>query len=246
MKKLLIVGAIIALLGSCQKATPVSNEESVNITLSYSLDTSIGEDMTKSSDTELWGKFFNKIKNGEFVAPSYTLTFTEKKSGAKYVFEGDWESQDMVTIKTGDYLVTGTSIAKGNFISEKASLSFDTEVTIAPSQTSLTIPAKYDCFLIAFAMSDITSLQNHVSYESNMGGKTGESVNFYTFSEHYYAFSRKIYNSKYENESYIKGIRKSGATFHIYTSKIDFQKGKYYFYTDASSLYSLPEMEAGE
>lgn len=248
MKKILLIVAAIAVLAGCKKPeAPIILPEDVQITISYSLDTSVGSDMTKSSDAELWEKFYKKMKMGEMVAESYKLIFTELTSGAKYEFEGSWADQDIVTIKTGKYTVTGTSTSEqDNYIQKRASLIFDTEVTISASQTSITLPALYDCFLIAFAKSNITHLSNHVSYDSNMGGVSGETLTFFTFDDHYYAFSRKLYNTKYAKECYIKGKREDGSSFTIYTADLAFEKGKYYFYTDASSLYSLPEMQPGE
>lgn len=246
MKKIIIAFAVLLAMAGCEKEKSNRLEQDVNICLSYSLDTSIGENMTKSSNAEVWQLFYGKIKSGEFVAPSYKLTFTEQQTGQIYVFNGNWADNDMVTIKTGNYLVTGYSTADGKYIQEKASLSFNTEVSISAEQTHIVLPATYNCFLLAFAKSNITILQNHVKYASNMGGQSGTSSDFYVFADHYYVFSSKLYDSSYPEDCYIKGTRENGSTFTIYTKNIDFSKGKYYFYTDISSLYSLPEMEAGE
>lgn len=247
MKKILLIFAAIAALTGCKKPeAPIILPEDVQITISYSLDTSVGSDMTKSSDAELWQKFYDKMKSGEFVAPSYSLTFTEKKSGAKYKFDGKWVDKDIIILKAGEYNVTGTSHADGKYIQEQASISFNTDVTVSATQPNIVLPASYDCFLLAFPKADITSIVNHVSYESNIGGKTGESVHFYTFENSYYAYSRKIYNSSYPDESYIKGTKEDKSTFTIYTADLAFEKGKYYFYTAASSIFSLPEMSSGE
>lgn len=245
MKRIILFATMLALFIACEKPTPSPQE--VNITLAYSLDTSVGESMTRASDSELWGKFYAKMKTGELVAESYTLTFTEKTTGAKYEFNGKWADNDIVTIKTGNYIVEGTSRPeKATYIQEQASLTFNAEITISAAQTSLVLPAQYDCFLLAFYKSNITNMSNSVTYDSNMGGVSGESVSFYSFENHYYAFSRKLYNDKYADRCYIKGKREDGSTFTIYTSGLAFEKGKYYFYTDASSIFSLPEMTTGE
>lgn len=241
----LLAFAMVTLVG-CQKETLKPAEQDVEFTISYTLGTPSSAEMTKSSDTELWQKFYEKMKAGELVAPSYSLTFTEKKSAAKYEFEGKWADKDIIILKAGEYNVTGTSHAEGKYIQQQASISFNTDVTVSATQPNIVLPASYDCFLLAFPKADITSLVNHVSYESNMGGKTGEAVNFYSLENNYYAFSRKIYNSSYPKESYIKGTKEDNSTFTIYTADLVFEKGKYYFYTASSSIFSLPEMDAGE
>lgn len=246
MRRIALFISGIAVFASCQKPLPDIKEDIASFTISYTLDKPSGSEMTKSSDAELWGKFYEKIKSGEFVAPSYSLIFTEKETGAKYEFKGNWADRDVVTLKTGEYNVTGKSNAEGRFIQERASISFDTDISISSTQGNIVLPASYNCFLLAFPKSDIKDLKNFVSFESNLGGKTSEAVDFYEFSDNYYAFSRKIYDSTYPAESYIKGVREDDTTFTIYTADIAFEKGKYYFYSGSSLLFSLPEMTPGE
>lgn len=240
MKKLAIIFAAIAVLAGCEKPAQEPTPQDVNITITYSLDTSVGSDMTKATDAEVFDMFYQKMKTGELVAPSYNLTFTETATGAKYEFSGDWADKDMITIRTGKYKIEGTSTATGNYIQQLASIKFDEEVEISTSSSSITLKAIYDCFLLAFAKSDITSLVC-VPYQSSY---VPDNQKFFTLDDYYYAFvNDKLYSVK--SEGYIKGNRGQD-TFKIMTGNATFEKGKYYIYNDVSGSFELPKMEAGE
>ena len=224
MKRIAIIIAAIAVLVGCEKPTPEPVAEDVNITIAYTLDTSVGSNMTRATDAEVFDMFYQKMKSGEMVAPSYRLTFKEITNGAKYVFEGDREEDDMITIRTGKYLVEGTSTAEGECMQDKASLKFKQEIDILTSSKSVTLNAIYDCFLLAFAKSDITSLGN--KHHSNY-----TPVPFFTFKDYYYTFANNgIYSQAFGGEEsvYILGTREDGSTFKILTYYAPFEKGKYY------------------
>ena len=242
MKKLAIIITVIAVLAGCQKTTPEPTPQDVNVTITYTLDTSVGSDMTKATDAEVFDMFYQKMKTGEMVEPSYKLIFTETNTGAQYVFNGEWGENDIITIRTGNYRVTGTSTAEGECMQEIASLKFEQEIEISTSSTSITLNAIYDCFLLAFAKSDIVELANkhHNNYTPTP---------FFTFGDYYYAFiSDKIWSYVMEtgkDNVYIIGTREDGSTFKILTYNAAFEKGKYYIYNDVSGSFELPKMEAG-
>lgn len=239
MKKLaFFVATIIAVFG-CKKVVPETTPQDVNITLSYTLDTSVGADMTRATNAEVFEMFYQKLKTGEFVEPSYNLTFTEVTTGAKYEFSGKWANKDMITIRTGRYIVQGNSTAKGNYIQELASLTFNEEIDITASSSSVSLKAIYDCFLLAFAKSNISSLVC-VPYKSEYAP---DDKNFFTYNDYYYAFVNDVlYHVK--NEGYIRVERKQG-TCKIMTGNANFEKGKYYIYTDVNGSFELPKMEPG-
>lgn len=239
MKKFIIIFAAIAVLAGCEKPAQEPTPQDVNITISYTLDTSVGSDMTKATDAEVFDMFYQKMKTGELVAPSYKLIFTETTTGAKYEFSGKWVDKDMVTIRTGKYKIEGTSTASGNYIQELASIKFDEEIEISTTSSIVTLKAIYDCFLLAFAKSDITSLVC-VPYQSNY---VPDNHAFYEFEDYYYAFvNDKLYST--QSEGHILG-RRTQDTFKIMTGYAAFEKGKYYIYNDVSGSFELPKMEAG-
>lgn len=237
MKKIAIVAILIALFAGCEKPSPAPEELSdVTLSLTYTLDTSVGADMTKATDADIFDMFYQKMKTGELTAQSYSLTFTETTTGEVYVFNGRWGSNSMITIQTGKYHITGTSKADGQYIQEKASLIFDEEMEISSSSSSVVLKAAYDCFLLAFAKSDIKSMENY--YFS--GGRN----QFYVLNNYFYVFvNDTMYHKSYKSEGYIKGTRTDDSTFMIYTGKANFEKGKYYIYNDVGGSFELPEMD---
>lgn len=242
MKRIAIILAAIAVLVGCEKPTPEPVAEDVNITIAYTLDTSVGSDMTRATDAEVFDMFYKKMKSGEMVAPNYQLIFTETTTGAQYVFDGEWEENDMITIRTGKYKVTGNSTAEGECMQELASLSFEQEIEISTSSKNVVLTAKYDCFLLAFAKSDIVELVN--KHHNNYTGTP-----FFTFGDYYYTFvNNQIWTYVMDSDKsnvYIKGTREDGSTFKILTYNAAFEKGKYYIYNDVSGSFELPKMEAG-
>lgn len=240
MKRIVFVcTAIVTLLGCCkhEPARPAEPQD-VSVVITYKLDTSKGSNMTKATDAEVFDMFYQKMKTGELTAPSYKLTFTETTTGAKYEFHGNWKDKDLITIRTGKYKVEGKSTADGEHIQEIASLMFNEEIEISTSSTSVTLNALYDCFLLAFGKSDITSMENYF-WE-------GSREQFFVMNNYYYVFVKDLmYQSAYKESAYIKGTRSNGSTFKIMTGKANFEKGKYYIYSDVSGSFELPKMEAG-
>lgn len=240
MKKIaIIIAAILALLG-CQKPTPEPIAKEVQISLSYSIDTPKGNDMTKITDEDIFDIFYQKMKTGELVAPSYELTFTEVNTKETYVFNGKWANKSLITMKTGKYNVTGKSKAEGEYIQELASLKFDEEIEITASTSAITLQAIYDCFLLIFVKSDIIVMENYYWQ--------GNRVPLFVLSDYYYAYA----NDKLHSDSitqamkdyiYIIGKRSDGTTFKIMTVGAGFEKGKYYVYNDLGGSFNLPEME---
>jgi hypothetical protein len=243
MRKLMTVFAAIAVLAGCQKPTPEPVAQDVTLTIRYTLDTSVGSDMTRATDAEVFDKFYQKMKTGELVAPDYNLTFTETTTGAQYVFVGQWKDNDMITIRTGNYKVEGYSKDVESYIQDLASIKFDDEISVTASSTSITLNAEYDCFLLAFAKSNITKLAYYNEYYS----LSAEGKDFYTLDGYYYSFvSGTLKNSNHKDSCCIHGEREDGSSFEILTGNSAFEKGKYYIYNDVNGSFELPKMEAGE
>lgn len=215
-----------------------SNDET-KVYFVYTLDTSTGNSMTRaaSTDEEVFNEFYAKIKTGELVAESYDLTLTEVTTGAKYTFKGKWNSHDLVTLRTGTYKVVGTSTAEGENIQEKCSFTFNEQVEISITSKVITLHANYDSALLIFNNSDIQSLQN---FNGN------DLVSFFTFSTYKYAFvNGLLYQDSKNNEAYIMGKYTDNAEFKIFTSNLNFEKGKYYVYNSVSNGFDIPPMDEG-
>ena len=205
----------------------------------YTLDTSIGDMMTRGAKTnaEVFDDFYQKIKTGDLVAPSFELTLTEVSSGVVYTFKGKWNSHDLLTLRTGTYRVVGKSTADGDNIQEKCSFTFDEQIDISITSNVIILHAKYDCSLLIFNNEKIQTLQNF----------NGSALaSFFTFSTYKYAFvNNTLYDVPKKNDAYILGKYTDDAEFKIFTGNLNFEKGKYYVYNSISNGFDVPPMEEG-
>lgn len=211
----------------------------VKVSFIYTLDTSNGNPMTRAAKTnaEVFDEFYQKIKTGELVAPSFELTLTEVNSGVVYTFNGKWNSHDLLTLRTGTYRVVGKSTADGENVQEKCSFTFDEQIDISITSNVITLHAKYDCSLLIFNNEKIQTLQN-------FNGSTLTS--FFTFGTYKYAFvNNTLYDVTKKNEAYILGKYTDDAEFKIFTGNLNFEKGKYYVYNSISNGFDVPPMDEG-
>lgn len=245
MKKLLSFFAmalcVLTSLSSCSNDTEYEGQEkqdNVKVTFIYTLDTSNGSAMSRATtNAEVFNEFYAKIKSGELVASSYNLTLTETTTGAVYTFKGEWNSHELVTLRTGVYNIVGESKAEGENIQEKCSFTFEEQIEINAESNTIILHANYDCYLLIFSNSNIESLEN------NNGSS---QASFYTFGNYKYAFvNNKLFIEEYKNNAYIKGIYTDEAEFKIFTGNLNFEKGKYYVYNSISNGFDVPPMEEG-
>ena len=237
---MLIVGIVVMGLSSCTNDDTGEQlaPDEVRVYFVCTLDVSSGRLMARAKSHEtIFGEFYEKIKTGELVAPSYELTMTEVNTGETYTFKGQWGSHTLVTMRTGTYRVVGTSTAEGENMQDKCSFRFDEQIDIDMTTTAITLHANYDCFLLIFDSAEIQTLQNY----------NGEALTpFYTFGEYRYAFvNGALYNSEKQSEAYIGGQYTSGVEFKVFTGNLNFEKGKYYVYNSVSNGFDIPPMEEG-
>ncbi len=210
----------------------------VKVRFVYTLDTSNSGTMSRATtNEEVFNEFYEKIKSGELVAPTYTLTLTEVNTGVVYTFNGSWGNHDLITLNTGTYRVVGTSTADGDNIQEKCSFTFDEQIEISATSNVITLHANYDCFLLIFNNSQIGSLENY-------NGTTLSS--FFNFNNYKYTFvNDKLYNDAKKSNAYILGKYTDNAEFKVFTGNLNFEKGKYYVYNSVSNGFDVPPMENG-
>ncbi len=200
----------------------------VKVTFIYTLDTSNSGAMSRATTNEgVFNEFYEKIKSGELVAPTYTLTFTEVNTGVVYTFNGVWGNHDLVTLNTGTYRIVGRSTADGDNIQEKCSFIFDEQIEIDATSDVIKLHANYDCFLLIFNNSQIGSLENY----------NGTALSsFFTYNNYKYAFvNDKLYNEAEKPNAYIGGKYIDDAEFKLPTGNLNFEKGKYYVYNNVSN-----------
>lgn len=250
MKKLvsklivLLLGVISLCITACssddanEDPNPSTNKE-VKVYFIYTLDTSTGELMTRASEmnAEVFNEFYQKIKTGDLVAPSFELTLTEVTSGVVYTFKGKWDRHDLLTLRTGSYKVVGTSTAEGDNIQEKCSFTFDEQIDISVTSNVITLHANYDCSLLIFNNENIQTLQNF---------NGSALVPFFTFGTYKYAFvNNQLFENAKQNDAYILGKYTDDTEFKMYIGNLNFEKGKYYVYNSVSNGFDVPPMDEG-
>ena len=222
-------------LSACEEK--IDNAQEVSVSFAFDLNVNSGNSMTKATNADVFGEFYEKIISAELVEPSYHLLLTELTTGVEYEFTGFWNSPDMITLRTGKYHIVGYSTALGDNIQEKCSFVFEEVLDITSSTTLIVLSAKYDCSLLIFKSGDLTSV-------SNFNGE--ESVDFFTFNSYKYAFvNNELYKEGMKDLAYISGSYANGADFKYYTGALPFEKGKYYVYNSVTATFVVPEMEDG-
>lgn len=98
MLLMLVTGMVAMCLASCisenAEEVKLANDE-VKVCFTYTLDTSNGTSMTRATgNSAVFNEFYEKIKTGELVAPTYDLTLTEVNTGATYSFKGSWANHE--------------------------------------------------------------------------------------------------------------------------------------------------------
>lgn len=122
---LLLIATVGFVITACssEDSEGLQNSNKVKVTFVYTLDTSNGNSMSRAvTNEDVFNEFYEKIKNGELVAQSYNFTLTEVNTGVVYTFNGQWDSNDFITLNTGVYRIVGASTADGDNIQENALL----------------------------------------------------------------------------------------------------------------------------
>lgn len=215
-------------------------EDEVKIRFIYTLDTSNGSQMSKASTSneDVFEEFYSKIKSGDLLATTYCLTLTNINNGTRYTFNGNWEDNTFITIRTGQYEVVGYSTAEGDAIQDRCSIIFNEQIDITAQSSVVALNGAYDCALIVFTDNNIESLLN-------FDGET--STSFFSFNTYKYAFvNNQLFTSSGKNEAYILGTYTNGDKFQINTGSLNFTKGKYYVYNNIGASFNVPPMEEGD
>lgn len=241
-KTLLLLSSVGLLLSaySCENNQQEDITDVVSISLAYELNTNQGQSMysTKASNAEIFEIFYQKMQSGELTAPSYNLSFVEVNNGTHYSLSGFWADKDLVSMRTGTYQVSGTATAEGDNIQDKCSLTFNETIEINESSSTIVLKAAYDCALIVFSDTSISSLANYNGKDS--------TTPFPKVNNYFYAFINKtLYSENGREEAYLSGVHTNSTNFKIYTANLIFEKGKYYVFDNVATSYMLPYMEEG-
>lgn len=213
-------------------------EEKVSVYFTYNLPSDNGMSMTKATNADIFKEFYASIVSAELVAEDYELVLTDVQTGVRFEVSGKWNSHNKVTLSTGVYQVSGVSKAKGENIQEKCSFTFNEQIELSATSSSITLSAKYDCALLIFNAQDIASLSNY----------NGEGLtSLFSFSKYRYAFvNDKLYKEGKKDKAYLQGVYSDGAEFKFFTGNANFEKGKYYVYNSVAGGFNVPEMQEGQ
>ena len=249
MKKFLVIlFCILSLVyfSSCHKSVIDKVEEPQTVLVSFDYSFESGS-MTKSDN--LYNQFYNEIISKELVADNFNIILEEVNTGEIYEFSGKWKDKDMISIKTGKYKVNGNSIASGNYIQSKCSLKFNTEIEIKSTDTTIVLPAEYNCFLLIFNKTYIsTVLNNYYGYNEDRFDSSYWNIYYLIDKDSVlYAFSYNLYDVNHDKscKPYLKIVLKNNSIIKIYTETINFELGKYYIYNSVDNNFSIPEMTQG-
>lgn len=210
-------------------------KEEVELKLDYTFAES--GDMTRATGSEVYTTFYEKyIKTKVLTPKTYSLRFTNTKTKAYAEFNGYWDTEDGIRLVEGEYVVTGISRPKNASVNvaDSVHIEFQDTVNIIKDMRMLTIKARYGSFLLLFDSENIDKVSyNATGYKSHQLPKTDENI-FYLFVE-----------SNYDSSTNFGIAHKSGLFSYIYTSKIPFEKGKYYYFNDMTNSFDIPAMESG-
>lgn len=241
MKKIMLWALFPFLLVSCSSSNEdnyiPTEKKQVSFSLEYVFDINSGDEMTRSN-SDIYSDFYNdKIITKQLIPDNYAITFHCIDNGMDYKFSGKWSQNDMITLLEGNYTVNGSTWADGKYIQEMASLKFVQNVEITKDTENVVLKADYDCFLLFFNKSNITSLKiNNPSLS--------DGISVFTYKNTYYCFVNQPFSS-YNSSLKFEGERSNGASFSINVMNAKFEKSKYYFFNDINGSFEIPQMQPG-
>ncbi|MBD5585338.1 MAG: hypothetical protein HDQ88_09670 [Clostridia bacterium] len=245
------MGVFSLLLSACgenSESEPSMEQEEVVIHLDYSLMES--GSMSRASE-DVYSMFYDTyIKTKKITPRKYTLDFFSKKDTEKadqFIKEitGWWGSNDGVRLPVDTYYVKGTSVpvlsTPPGCACDSVWLSFDETIAISNETKTVTLNAKYDCFLLLFDAKNVSSI------EAYYFDKVSEKRYLNSTNDVYYLFVTKTKRDMFDSASRLEVqiTRKSGSIIRIDLSKLSLEKGKYYYFNDVTNTFDIEPMEQG-
>ena len=247
MKKifgLMLLCAIMVGVTSCEKVAEDIPDVSQEVRLKLNYTFSDSGSMTRSNGSEAFVSFYdNYLKNKVLTPTRYDLIFKNIETGATARIIGDWNDEDGITLPVGEYIVSGTSNPRNHsaqlepssdyeFISDTVFLSFNEQVKLSAEQTSLSLNATHNSFLLLFDLKDVKKV--------NYSGLNDKVLN--THNNIYTIFVNRLST---RSSDIIEITKNDGKESTVSLDNIPFEKGKYYYFDDMTYSFSIPEMEEG-
>ena len=227
---MLIIASVFCFTACSNDDEPYAPQE-VELRLDYTFIES--GSMSRTTGDDVYTTFYDKyIKTKQLTPTTYSLTFTNTKTGAIALVDGRWDSNDGVRLPEGTYKVEGISHRiinnsigiNSEYVSDTTFISFNEEVSISPKQTILNLTAQYDSYLLIFDSSNISTAE----YNGLSRWNIKKHDNLLTI------FVNRQSTTSYSND-YIKITRTNGSSATIYLKYIPFEKGKYFHYKEEAS-----------
>ena len=251
MKKILslmlIMTSLVCFVSCSNDVEEIYIPQEVEFTLDYTFAES--GSMTRATGEEVYSSFYDKyIKTKQLTPTTYSLTFTNKETGAKACINGRWDKKDAIRLTEGVYEVTGTSVplykTKAGEPSDTVYLSFNETINIKKDMSSLVLQAQYNSYLLLFDAENVKDIyyEHYFNTSSSMVSKV-----IYRLYKTESLRSMFIRDLKYVSDKphYIYITRNDGQETTITLDKFPFEKGKYYYFNDMTNSFDIPKMESG-
>lgn len=247
MKKifgLMLLCATMVGFVSCEKVLEEAPNvpQEVRLKLNYTFKNS--GSMTRSSGSKAFESFYDDYMKNKVLTPTrYDLAFKNVETGATARIIGDWNDEDGITLPVGEYIVSGTSNPRSSsgqlepmsdyeFISDTVFLAFNEQIKLSAEQTSLSLNATHNSFLLLFDLKDAKMVKYKGLYEK----KLNIYNNIYTIF---------VNRRSSRSSDIIEITRNDGKESTVSLDAIPFEKGKYYYFDDMTYSFSIPEMDEG-
>lgn len=247
MKRFLLfaVPLFSLMLPSCSNdLEPIDTKQEVSVNLDYSLMQS--GSMSRAGDDVYTNFYESCIKTKELAPKNFTLNFSEEGGTEICDIEGQWGDNEGIRIIEGSYKVTGVTHPRYQSTAPKYAgdslwLKFDETVRIAKDTKTITLSAKYDCFLLLFDASNIKDINTYYLYNDHLKFALNRHNNIY------YLFVNKTMVTNSNRESYLimEITRPSGTKITINLGRLKFEFGKYYYFNDVTNSFDIEAMEPG-
>lgn len=234
-------------LSSCSKNGSYSPQE-VDLTLDYTFIKN--GSMTKSSSADVYDNFYEKYIKTKILTPkTYSLTFKNKETKEIVLtIDGNWDKTVGIRLPEGSYVVSGISqplekelnYKEYKYPSDTVYLNFNEEINIDKDMTKLVLTAKYDSFLLLF---DAKNTEKILMYNDKNLSSDSNIYWIFMRDKKFRTSSSTSHSSEYYYD--LDLIRKNGDRASIKIKDIPFEKGKYYYFNDATNSFDIPKMESG-
>lgn len=247
MKKLTAIMAVaiaMTTLVSCSSQTDeqLPTQEEVSVKLDYAFFEQ--GSMSRSGEASYQAFYDEYIKTKQLAPSQYSLSFRSENKEYESV-SGTW-NETIYKLREGEYDVTGetypaayhsNSIPNKKYLGNYMFLSFDERIAITKETESVTLSAKYDCYLLLFSSDNITKI---TAYVDSYGTDINKVGNYYPI----------FVLANEESAAALKNLRldvskKDGTVIELNVGNMQFEKGKYYYFNEMSNSFDVPPMAAG-